>query len=316
MSNSTPKVAVILLNWNGGEFTIPCLASLSQSTYYIDYIFVVDNASSDGSPERIIEQYPDVILIRNDANLGFAEGNNIGVRRAIEMGADYIWILNNDTIVADNCLQILIEATEANPQVAGISAKIYYDVPPNCLWYNGAKRHKFYGVAKHIDQGLQDLKFNETDVVETDFISGCCIFMPAWAYHKYGLFCPEFIAYHEDNDWCWRVTNANGKLLCAKGAKIWHCVSASMKKNTGKKNDPGISAFGYYLMIRNQIWTVRRNVRKPWRMILLCLQVFVAIKICVVQIINRTPLKIASILKGVRDGLTKKAAPFVNRSPL
>lgn len=252
------KVGVVLLNWNGGEFTIPCIESLLDGTVKPDRIVVVDNASKDGSPDKIALKFPEVELIRNTFNNGFAGGNNQGIQLLLNEDADYIWILNNDTIIAKNCLEILLEIARNHPVAAGLSGKIFYDEPKNRVWYAGAYRHPLHLGAKHISVSALDKNTNN-GAAKVPFISGCSMFVPSWAWQRYGGFIEAYIAYSEDNEWCWRVTNDRGMLLYVPEAVIWHKLSVSIQKNLNKDARSNISPKILYLMSRNQFWTIRKH---------------------------------------------------------
>lgn len=103
-----PHVSIILLNWNSADDTIDCLNSLQSLDYENYSIIVVDNASSDGSIESISAAYPEIQILRNSLNAGFAGGNNVGIKFAIDKGTDYIWLLNNDTMIDPGALTPLL----------------------------------------------------------------------------------------------------------------------------------------------------------------------------------------------------------------
>src|SRR3712207_3089549 len=110
MSGGTeaPKVAVVVLSWNGRDDTLACVESLLAQSWPRVETIVVDNGSTDGSADAVAERFPDVPLIRSDTNLGFAEGNNVGLRAALERGADYALLLNNDTIADERLVESLV----------------------------------------------------------------------------------------------------------------------------------------------------------------------------------------------------------------
>ena len=137
MRTGTLSVGVVLINWNAGEFTIPCIRSLLAGTERPDVIVVVDNASSDGSAEAINSEYPQVILVRNETNRGFAGANNQGIELLLRAGAAYIWLLNNDTVVATDCLEKLSMVVNRHLVGVGFSAKVFYDTPRYFPWYAG-----------------------------------------------------------------------------------------------------------------------------------------------------------------------------------
>ena len=254
------SVGVVLINWNGGEFTIPCIRSLLAGLAKPDRIVVVDNASVDGSPDRIRDTFPQVAIMRNPVNVGFAAGNNLGIEFLLQEGMDYIWILNNDTVVADDCLTTLLEAARKNPQAAGLSGKILcYDQPGDPVWYAGAVRHPLHCAPKHLLKPILDER-SVNGVVEVDFISGCCMFVPSRILERFGGFVGSYTAYSEDSEWCWRIRRDEQKLFYVPVARLWHRVSASTRKNLGQ--DEAIPVYALYLMIRNHLWTVRKHAGK------------------------------------------------------
>ncbi len=300
------KVGVVLINWNGGEFTIPCIESLKAAKVIPDRIVVVDNASSDGSPDRIAKTFPEVTVIRNRSNKGFAEGSNQGAKLLLDEAVNYIWLLNNDTLVDYNCLHYLLKAADEYPQVSCFTGKIFYDNSSNQIWYAGGYRHSLHLAPKHICDDSLGL-----NTVETSFVSGCCMFIPKWALVEYGGFCNAFIAYSEDGEWSWRVRQAGGKLLYAPQAVLWQRVSSSIKKNTGRKEDEGISARAYYLMVRNNLWTIRLHaVPVEKKFLALLINIGIAIKIIAISVWNGFPYKVPFVIKGLIHGLVKRVPRY------
>src|SRR5579884_395199 len=155
-----PLVHVVILNWNGWRDTVACVASVKHSQYPRLQIVVVDNDSSDGSEAAIQLAHPDITVLQSGANLGYAGGNNVGIRHALAAGADFVWILNNDTTVAPDTLAELVRAA-ADPSVGIVGSKIYYMAEPQRLWYAGGRidwrRGISYNVgADQVDQGQFD----------------------------------------------------------------------------------------------------------------------------------------------------------------
>ncbi|NCD03836.1 MAG: glycosyltransferase family 2 protein [Clostridia bacterium] len=297
------KIAVVLVNWNGGEFTIPCIASLLEGSSCPDWIIVVDNGSEDGSVDMVGEKWPDVVIIRNESNLGFATANNQGVGRALALGATYVWLLNNDTVVAQNCLASLIHGVEVMPNAACYTTKIFYAQPSNMLWYDGGSWHPLHYSAMHINQKKDDMETGSTDVLATDYISGCSMFMPVDTVKKYGLFCGNYIAYSEDADFCLRLRKQQCTLCYVKGAMIWHKVSASLKKNNNQAMSCDVPPMGMYLMVRNNFWTIRRNYTLLLRFFLMLVHIAISMKMILFYVVKRNYLIINSVINGVRQGI-------------
>lgn len=303
---TSPRVGVVLLNWNGGEFTIPCIEALYAGKDKPCSIVVVDNGSNDGSPDRISIAYPETLLIRNKTNKGFAEGNNQGIKHLLKQGMDYIWILNNDTVVSKECLATLLHLSQQYPDVAGFSGKIFYDHPAGKVWYGGAFRHSVHHVPVHLDNDSFD-KLAVNGGVEVDFISGCCMFIPRKILVKYGGFYPEYVGYHEDSEWCWRVKNAGGDLIYVPAATLTHCISGSVWKNTGDlKIEKSTSSFAYYFLVRNNLWNIRRHVNPLHnKLFVLGVNVGIAFKMAIKNSRSLFWGKMSAISKGVIHGLFK-----------
>ena len=259
------KAGVALVNWNGGEFTIPCVESLLASEPPPWRIVVVDNASTDGSPDAIANRFPQVQLIRCDRNLGFAGGTNVAVRALLDAGADLIWILNNDTVVQPTCLDLLsreIEREGEGKPLAAVSAMILFQEPGDVIWYAGGNWSRWTLAAPHRGEGEVDRgQYDRPE--DVGFLSGCCILARAEALRKIGLFDERFVAYHEDADWCLRALKAGYRLRYVPTAVLWHKVSASIRKNTLGRSRGFSSPRSYYLSTRNRIYVLRAHAGRP-----------------------------------------------------
>lgn len=217
-----PLVYAITLNWNRCRDTLECLGSLTQITYSNLRILVVDNASTDGSPQSIAEKFPSVEQIVNVSNLGFAAGFNVGVRRALSENSDYVFVLNNDTTVASDALDLLLAV--AKPQDVGMVAPaIYYASNPEKIWSTGGRVSRItlemlgnHGRQKSIDR-----------IIERDFLSGCGMLIKRSVLERVGLFDERFFLFYEDSDYSLRVRRAGFRLLVVPQARMWHKVSSS-----------------------------------------------------------------------------------------
>ena len=235
------KVGVILVNWNGGQLTKDCIDSLINGSEVPDYIVVVDNDSKDDSINLLTKSFGErIIFIKNDENKGFAEANNQGIALLDKKGAEYIWLLNNDTVVDRECLKELLTTQKSSndEKLAAVSSKIYYETEREKIWYAGAKRNKYSFAVKHSTDDI-----NED--IKTPFISGCCIFAKTEVFRKYGGLQPRFIAYSEDDEWCLRLEQDGNYFMCISKSVLYHKVSASLKKNTGTYNMISDKAFYY-----------------------------------------------------------------------
>jgi len=237
------KVSLIILNWNGGEDTVECLKSLENiNKTNIDLrILVVDNASSDNSIEQIekLELKNNLEIIKNKRNLGFAEGNNVGMKKAIKENYDYICLLNNDIVVDKNFLVELIKAAEKNEKAGLLSPKIYFykgfEFHKNrykkselgkVIWYAGGQMDwdNVYGSNRGVDE-VDKGQFN--DMTESDSANGACVLMRISALKKVGLFNEKYFLYYEDSELSVRMKRKGYKVLFVPSSVVWHKVSRS-----------------------------------------------------------------------------------------
>lgn len=243
MMHTTPLVGIVLLNWNRKDDTLACLHSLRQIENAKYQVFLVDNASTDGLVDIIPAQFPDVTLIQNTSNLGFAEGNNVGIRAALAQHCDYVLLLNNDTLVESGFLARLVAIGEKYPFIGMLSPIIYWHTPPEKVWfYGGAINWRNGGAANKVISGPLNPTTLPEYTQETDFLSGCALLVKTSVIQKIGLLDARFFAYYEDVDWCLRCQQAEWDLAIVPSAVIWHKVSASTPL-----------AYNQYLCYRNAI---------------------------------------------------------------
>jgi len=241
------KVSIIILNWNRKKDTIECLESLAGliiSGYELE-IIVVDNHSTDGSQKAVEEAFKKLEKknisckqIKNKENLGFAEGNNVGMRYALDSGADYLLALNNDTEVDKELITKLLMVAKKHPKVGAIAPKIYFakgfefhdkykkDELGKVFWFAGGDIDwaNVYGTNHGVDE-VDKGQFNKTR--ETDFATGACMFLKREALKEVGLFDEKYFAYLEDADLSQRLKKKGWKVLYTPKTKIWHKVSQS-----------------------------------------------------------------------------------------
>lgn len=220
-------ISIIILNWNRLSDTIECLKSVSKIDYPDYEIIVVDNGSTDGSPEAIARLFPKITLIGNKENLGFAEGNNIGIRRALKNSSEFILLLNNDTVVDTQILKSFIEAACLYPDAGILGAKIYYYSEPNRIWYTRTKWDNSKADFVSLDENLIDDNSTVNDIVQTDYVCGCALFMRTSIIKEVGLLNEKFFLCWEEIDFCSRARNKGFKCLVVPKSKVWHKVSTS-----------------------------------------------------------------------------------------
>jgi hypothetical protein len=187
---------------------------------------VVDNGSSDGSAEAIARDFPGVDLVALPENLRFAGGNNRGVRRALDAGADAVMLLNNDTEADPGLFERLLLALDQHPDAGAAAPLIYFAAPSRRIWYAGGVLVPALGHAAH--RGLRALDDGRYRSVErTGYLTGCCLVARREVWEKVGLLDERYFIYAEDADWCLRARHAGVRLVLVPTARLWHKVSAS-----------------------------------------------------------------------------------------
>ena len=243
------KAAVIIVNWNGWEDTIACLDSCAGLDYANREVIVVDNGSTNDSVERIRGAHPDVTLLETGENLGFAGGNNVGIRAAIANGAEYVWLLNNDTTIEPAALSALVEAMEDEPDAGIAGSKITYFDRPDVLWYAGGEFTP-EGPVRH--RGLDEPDTGQYErLQETGFITGCSLLTTAEVIERLGLLAEEYFLYWEEADFDWRVHAAGYKLLYVPGSVVHHKVAGSLGESWSVRQTE--------YLVRNMLLFYQRN---------------------------------------------------------
>ena len=219
------KIAIIVLNWNGKSDTLACLESLNKLTYPHFEVLVVDNGSTDGSATAIQARFPQHLLIQTGSNLGFAEGNNKGIKKALERGADLLFLLNNDTVVAPDILERFVETYRAHPKAGILGAKIYLFDPPDTLDHLGGTWNRQTGTFDLA--GLRQKEDTWQHPQALDYVCGAGLMLKRSVIEAIGYLNPHYFLIWEDSDFCFRARRAGFEVLTSPKAKLWHKVSAS-----------------------------------------------------------------------------------------
>ncbi len=217
-------VVVLLLNWNNWKDTNECLASLQGLAYDDWQVLVLDNGSTDDSVARIRERFPEVEIMELGTNLGFATGNNAGIRRALQRGAMYVWLLNNDTTVDPKALRSMVEKAEADSKIGAVGSAIYYTAEPERVQTWGGGYVDFWlGRHRHFLRPVADEKIQ--------YLTGASLLLRRAALESAGLLDEGFFLYWEDADICFRIRQSGWRLAVAEGSKVWHKEHGTAAKN-------------------------------------------------------------------------------------
>jgi GT2 family glycosyltransferase len=239
------SVLCIVLNWNGWPDTVRCLASLSASTHPELSIVVIDNGSTDGSPDRLapLLRHGRIELVQTGRNLGFTGGVNAGLRLVLERGVAYAFLLNNDATVEPGCLATLVAAAGACPEVGLVGPKILWADQPQRIWSAGMSvAWRRAAVEDHRDEP-DDSRFDGRRIVQS--LSGCALLVKRAVLEQVGLLDERYFAYYEDLDWCLRARSAGYRSLYVGDARVHHAGSATVKRDA-ERQPPGAARIAPY----------------------------------------------------------------------
>lgn len=243
-----PLVSIVTLNFDHPDVTCALLESLRQITYPNVEVLVVDNASPKDDPSIIRNLYPEIIFIQNKENLGFAGGNNIGIRQA---KGKYILLLNNDTEVDAGFIEPLVAKLEANSQLGAVSPKIKFFFEPDTIQFSGQSPINPFTMRSHgYGWGTKDIGQFEMDK-PTAFVHGAATMIPVEVIKKVGLMAEIYFLYYEELDWCTRIKAAGYNLEYVHNSVVFHKVSVSIGK---------FSTLKTFHMNRSRLIYLRRNV--------------------------------------------------------
>jgi GT2 family glycosyltransferase len=330
------NVVIIILNWNGWQDTIECLESLYQNHYSNYDVVVVDNDSNDRSvhkikeycngkikiespffsynphnkPIEIVEIEPNenvkgnifrssfrrLILIKNDKNEGFAEGNNIGIKYALNnLDPDYMLLLNNDTVVDKEFLVEMLKVSESDNKIGILGPKIYYYDDPNRIWFAKGK------ISWKLTRGL-NIGYNQIDngqyekIAEVEYVSGCAFLIKKEVINRIGLIDKRFFLYFEEIDWTLRASKLGYKNVFVPKGKIWHKVSKSGGGIKGK--------IGLYYITRNRWLLMKRWSKRSDFLFFIVYQTLGALLIPIfLSIYYKKPELFMAYYKGLYSGI-------------
>lgn len=245
-----------------------------------------------------LPSYKKLILIKNEKNYGFAEGNNVGVRYALKaLNPSYVLLLNNDTVVDPDFLRELVKVAENDERIGIMGAVNYYYDKPEKVWFCGGKINFWKGKVYNIR--VNEMNKGQCDKIrEVDYVAGSCFFVSKEVIEKIGMLDHEYFAYWEEADWCIRALKAGYKIINVPNAKIWHKVSSTTKK---------ISGFFEYYNTRNTFLFMKKNTtRIQFFSFILWFFVFNFWFMTGILLIYHKNMKaLISFYKGIKDGLLR-----------
>lgn len=247
-----PLVYVITLSWNRRDDTLAFLTSCRGLHYGRLRTLLADNGSDDGTLEAVAAAFPEVEILANGANLGFAAGMNAGIRHALAAGADYVFLANNDTTLAPDALDWLVATAERHGAAMVAPAIFYFDAPTRVWWLGGRLRPLLLEVRRYERSPTR----HDPAPFAVDFVTGCGVLMSRGCLERVGLFDERFFMYYEDSDYCLRARRAGQLVLVEPRAMMYHKVAVS----SGGSDSPNER----YQMARSSVQFFRKHAR-PWQ---------------------------------------------------
>ncbi|WP_190810950.1 glycosyltransferase family 2 protein [Flagellimonas sp. S3867] len=265
MTKEFPLVSIITINYNESQVTLEMLQSLKGLTYPNVEVIVVDNASPNDNPDTIKEQFPEVCLIKSKENLGFAGGNNLGVKQS---NGAFLLFINNDTIVPERFIEPLVQTLQEDETIGMVSPKIKFHWNPELIQYAGYTPMNHWTIRNNsIGYHQKDDGRFDTEG-ETESIHGAAMMVPRTVVDKVGMMTEIYFLYYEEHDWAEMIKRAGYKIFYQPASYILHKESVS----TGK-----FSPLKTYYISRNRILFARRNFKPLQLGISLLFQCFVSI---------------------------------------
>jgi GT2 family glycosyltransferase len=229
---TAPHVTIVIINWNDYEESAQCLKSLAEITYPSYDIILVDNGSADGSREKLQGEFPTITHLALPENRGFTGGNNAGIERALASSAEFVLLLNNDTMVTPDFLEPLVVRMQEDAKIAAVTGKIFYAASAkqgrsDILWYAGSFRKWWMGFSHFGIDEIDNGGFDSAMTVE--YASGCEMLLRADLIREIGPLSNDYFAYWEESDWCYRAKKAGYKAYYEPKSVIFHaCTSAQL----------------------------------------------------------------------------------------
>lgn len=238
----SPRVSCVVINWNGWRDTIACVESLVAQDYAKLSIVVVDNGSTDDSVERIRSAFPEMTLLPAEQNRGFAAGSNLGIRFALERGAEFVWLLNNDILAPRDTLQKLVNAA-ADPKVGMVGSVLrYLDHPETIQAWGGGSIVPWMGYATHF---MEPAELNGRS-----FLTFASVLLRTEMLEQVGLLDEQYFMYFEDSDLCFRAQSFGWRLAVAGDTAVLHKEGGSSPSRKNPRIDRIVTTSGLRFLDR------------------------------------------------------------------
>jgi len=260
MTSSDPSVCYVVLNWNQPGLTAECLESLAVQAYANYHVVVVDNGSTDGSAGLLAERFPWVTMLELQDNVGYSAGNNAGIDYALAQGADYILLLNNDTLVDPHMLARLVAAAEADPSIGIAGPTMYYAEPPTLIWGSENRIDWRTGslIRGQMGETADQQRLDRLPPRPVDYVDTCAALIRREVFERIGGMNDDYFINFDDLDLNVRASKAGYQIVYVPAARMWHRVSLTMGQ---------ASPATTYYMTRNALIFFWSHAPGVWRLL-------------------------------------------------
>lgn len=290
------RVVIALVNFNGYASTCDAIDSLLPSLDPRDALIVVDNASTDGSVERLAGRYPRVKLVSLPRNRGYPGACNAAIEVAEAQGAAFVLLANNDIVFAPDAVERMVAAAGTDARIGVVVPRIYYHARPTRIWSAGSVVSRTTGRTRQRGMDCQEAAFPPAPgLVDLEMCTGCCMLLRTSAARTVGAWREDFFLYYEETDWCWRLRRAGFRIVLDDRARIWHKVSESVGAS---------SPLFWYYVTRNHILFVHFDFPALRRLVALAYVMGIEVPHEVLLLLaRRTPAQARAVLRGCAGGL-------------
>jgi hypothetical protein len=300
-SAAFPRVLVIVLNWNGADDTLACLASLAAVDAPAFDTLVIDNGSRQSVAPAVRQRFPHVRCVELPTNVGYAAGNNVGLNCARAEGYEFAYVLNNDTVVDRGFLRVALAAASA-PRVAAVGGKVLAFDDPSRLWMTYGSVNYRQSLIHLAGWGERDRGQYDTDR-DVEWVPGCALLLSCAALADVGLFDERFFAYHEDVDWCTSARERGWRIRFAPGSVVRHRGNQTL-------GGPAYASPRKYLSARSTVLFARKHASRAQKM-KLCASILATLPFVFVRrLVTGEAAGVVLKVRGWLDGLRDRDPPF------
>ena len=295
------KTAIILLNWNSFECTMDCIESLKAISNDDYDIILVDNNSEDHSGDKLAAANLDLIYLKLSDNRGFTGGNNAGISYSLSHNYQYTLLLNNDTFVEPDFLDVLVSYLDENQGTGAIQPQIYFNHNRKLLWNGGSWFNPWTGNDYVEGTGKTSSKTSE-NIKQPDWLTGCALLIRNDVIRKIGLLNESLFMYYEDVDYSFRIKKAGYSLIYYPKSVIYHIAGASTR--TMEKGKEGfLSPVVHYYLVRNRIWLLKKYLHPAQKISASIMVSGYLIAMLTYFLLRGRFVKFNTVINAIRDGI-------------